>query len=122
MKKAIVPVALAAALGFSQQVNAIHFDGFLTAGFAIHDQEDATQDITYLDSITDDLRFDNDSKFGLQVTADSRQQGAEVKFTGGRGGEATAIEGCIHGALLCRKTKKAEASAPAFKSEANLRA
>lgn len=70
MKKAIVPVALAAALGFSQQVNAINFDGFLTAGFAIHDQEDAAQDITYLDTITDDIRFDNDSKFGLQMTAD----------------------------------------------------
>ena len=66
MKKAIVPVALAAALGFSQQVNAVNFDGFLTAGFAMHDQEDAT----YLDTITDDIRFDNDSKFGLQVTAD----------------------------------------------------
>ena len=66
MKKAIVPVALATALGFSQQVNAVNFDGFLTAGFAMHDQEDAT----YLDTITDDIRFDNDSKFGLQVTAD----------------------------------------------------
>jgi hypothetical protein len=66
MKKAIVPVALAAALGFSQQVNAVNFDGFLTAGFAMHDQEDAT----YLDTITDDIRFDNDSKFGLQVSAD----------------------------------------------------
>jgi predicted porin len=66
MKKAIVPAALAAALGFSQQVNAVNFDGFLTAGFALHDQEDAT----YLDTITDDIRFDNDSKFGLQVTAD----------------------------------------------------
>lgn len=66
MKKAIVPVALATALGFSQQVNAVNFDGFLTAGFALHDQEDAT----YLDTITDDIRFDNDSKFGLQVTAD----------------------------------------------------
>ena len=66
MKKAIVPVALATALGFSQQVNAVNFDGFLTAGFALHDQDDAT----YLNTITDDLRFDNDSKFGLQVTAD----------------------------------------------------
>ena len=66
MKKAIVPAALAAALGLSQQVNAVEFDGFLTAGFATHDQENAT----YLDTISDDLRFDNDSKFGLQVTAD----------------------------------------------------
>ena len=66
MKKAIVPAAIVAALTLSQQVNAVEFDGFLTAGFATHDQEDAT----YLDTITDDIRFDNDSKFGLQVTAD----------------------------------------------------
>ena len=66
MKRAIVPVAIAAALSFSQQASALEWDGFLTAGFAMHDQEDAT----YLDTITDDIRFDNDSKFGLQVTAD----------------------------------------------------
>lgn len=66
MKRAIVPVAIAAALSFSQQASALEWDGFLTAGFAMHDQEDAR----YLDTITDDIRFDNDSKFGLQVTAD----------------------------------------------------
>jgi len=66
MKRAIVPVAIAAALSFSQQANALEWDGFLTAGFSLHDQEDAI----YLDTITDDIRFDNDSKFGLQVTAD----------------------------------------------------
>ncbi|RDH83712.1 MAG: hypothetical protein DIZ80_06110 [endosymbiont of Galathealinum brachiosum] len=66
MKRAIIPVAIAAALSFSQQANALEWDGFLTAGFSVHDQEDAT----YLDTITDDVRFDNDSKFGLQVTAD----------------------------------------------------
>jgi len=66
MNRAIFPVAITAALSFSQQANAIEMDGFLTAGFAVHDQEDAT----YLDTITDDIRFDNDSKFGLQVTAD----------------------------------------------------
>jgi len=66
MNRAIFPVAITAALSFSQQANAIEMDGFLTAGFAVHDQEDAT----YLDTITDDVRFDNDSKFGLQVTAD----------------------------------------------------
>ncbi len=66
MKRAIVPVALAAAIGFSQQANALEWDGFFTAGFSLHDQEDAI----YLDTITDDVRFDNDSKFGLQVTAD----------------------------------------------------
>ncbi|MCW9012931.1 MAG: hypothetical protein OQL06_04040 [Gammaproteobacteria bacterium] len=46
--------------------HAIEFDGFLTAGFSIHDQDN----VTYLDGITDDVSFDNDSKFGLQVTAD----------------------------------------------------
>jgi len=66
MKRAIVPVAIAAALSFSQQASALEWDGFLTAGFSLHDQEDAI----YLDTITDDIRFDNDSKFGLQVTAD----------------------------------------------------
>ncbi len=66
MNKAVVPAAIAAALVFTQQVNAVEFDGFLTAGFATHDQEDST----YLNTITDDIRFDNDSKFGLQITAD----------------------------------------------------
>jgi len=66
MKKAIVPAAVAVALSLSQQVNAVEFDGFLTAGFAMHDQDAGT----YLDTVTDDIRFDNDSKFGLQVTAD----------------------------------------------------
>ncbi|MCW8934189.1 MAG: hypothetical protein OQK98_05645 [Gammaproteobacteria bacterium] len=66
MKRAIVPVAIAAALSFSHQASALEWDGFLTAGFSVHDQEDAT----YLDAITEDIRFENDSKFGLQVTAD----------------------------------------------------
>jgi len=66
MKRALLPIAMTAILGFSSQASAIEMDGFLTAGFAIHDQEDST----YLDTITDDIRFDNDSKFGLQVTAD----------------------------------------------------
>lgn len=66
MNKAVVPAAIAAALAFTQQVNAVEFDGFLTAGFAKHDQENST----YLNTITDDIRFDNDSKFGLQITAD----------------------------------------------------
>ena len=66
MKRALLPIAMTAILGFSSQASAIEMDGFLTAGFAIHDQEDSK----YLDTITDDIRFDNDSKFGLQVTAD----------------------------------------------------
>lgn len=66
MNKAVVPAAIAAALVFTQSVKAVEFDGFLTAGFSIHDQEDST----YLSTVTDDVRFDNDSKFGLQITAD----------------------------------------------------
>ncbi len=66
MKRAVVSAAIAASLAFTQQVHAVEFDGFLTAGFATHDQKDSR----YLDTITDDIRFDNDSKFGLQVTAD----------------------------------------------------
>ncbi|MCW9046539.1 MAG: hypothetical protein OQK46_00560 [Gammaproteobacteria bacterium] len=66
MKRAIVPVAIAAALSFSHQASALEWDGFLTAGFSVHDQDGAT----YQDAITEDIRFENDSKFGLQVTAD----------------------------------------------------
>ena len=66
MKKTIVSAALAAALGLSQQVYAVELDGFLSAGFATHDLEDSK----YLDTISDDIRFDNDSKFGLQISAD----------------------------------------------------
>ena len=66
MKKTIVSATLMAALGLSQQVHAVELDGFLSAGFATHDLEDAT----YLDTISDDIRFDNDSKFGLQISAD----------------------------------------------------
>jgi len=69
MKRVIVSAASVAALALAQQASAIEFDGFLSAGFATHDQEDAT----YLDTVTDDIRFDNDSKFGLQITADVAQ-------------------------------------------------
>jgi len=71
MKRAIVPVVFLAALNFSQQVSAIEFDGFLTAGFAIHDQTQVDKSkVVYADEITDDVTFLQDSKFGLQVTAD----------------------------------------------------
>lgn len=69
MKKVIVTAATTAVLALAQQVNAIEFDGFLSAGFAMHDQKNSV----YLDTISDDLRFDNDSKFGLQITADVSQ-------------------------------------------------
>lgn len=72
MKKALLYTALLGAVVASGTAAAVEFDGFLTAGFAVHDQdEQASQSPTkYLDSITDDLSFDNDSKFGLQITAD----------------------------------------------------
>jgi len=71
MKKAIASAALAAALGLSQQVNAVEFDGYLTAGLAVHNQEQTNgSKVTYLDEVTDDVTFLQDSKFGLQVTAD----------------------------------------------------
>jgi len=69
MKKAILTATTTAALAMTQQVCAIEFDGFLSAGFALHDQKDST----YLNTITDEVRFDNDSKFGLQITADVAQ-------------------------------------------------
>jgi len=71
MKNGIVPIAVALALGFSQQASAIEFDGFLTAGLAVHDQTQPNGNtVTYLQEIKDDVTFLQDSKFGLQITAD----------------------------------------------------
>jgi len=66
MKKRILVSAMAASVLFAAKGQAIEFDGFLTAGLAVHDQDN----ITYLDGVTKDVSFDNDSKFGLQVTSD----------------------------------------------------
>lgn len=66
MKKRIVISAMAASVLFTTQGQAIEFDGFLTAGLAVQDQDN----VTYLDGITNDISFDNDSKFGLQVTSE----------------------------------------------------
>jgi len=51
---------------------AIELDGFTTAGFAIHDQTTPGSNARnpYLDGITNNLTFENDSKFGFQMTAD----------------------------------------------------
>ena len=95
MKKALLCTAMMSAV-LASPVQAIEFDGFLTAGFAIHDMADfdsdpstnpKTEDIpaTYLNSIEDDVSFDNDSKFGLQITADvfeNMQAVAQVLATG----------------------------------------
>ncbi len=85
MSKRVSISAIAASVLFTAQSQAIEFDGFLTAGLAVHDQDsvlvpdpaDPTNNPpveaagVYLDGITQDISFDNDSKFGIQVTADA---------------------------------------------------
>lgn len=66
MKKTVLYTALIGTLLSVPQANAVEFDGFLSAGLAVSDNED----YTYLNGITNDVSFDNDSKFGLQITAD----------------------------------------------------
>ena len=66
MKRAILYTALMGSIAASGSSQAVDFDGFLTAGLSKHDQKDTV----YLDGITDDISFDNESKFGLQITAD----------------------------------------------------
>ena len=71
MKKFFLYSTLIGTSVLGQQVQAIEFDGFLTAGFAVHDQEQTNgKKLVYLEEITDDVTFLQDSKFGLQVTAD----------------------------------------------------
>jgi len=71
MKKAFIYTALIGSSILAQQVNAIEFDGFLTAGLAVHNQSQVDgSKLIYLDEITDDVTFLQDSKFGLQITAD----------------------------------------------------
>jgi len=71
MKKFFLYSTLIGTSMLGQQVHAIEFDGFLTAGFAVHDQAQTNgKKLVYLDEITDDVTFLQDSKFGLQVTAD----------------------------------------------------
>ncbi len=82
MKKALLCATALGGMLSINQVTAIEFDGFLTAGFAVHNSEDLLIDTDgdfipdspvparYLDAIEEDVSFDNDSKFGLQITAD----------------------------------------------------
>jgi len=71
MKKALLYTALMGSVVASGSATAVDFDGFLTAGFAVHNQEQTDgSKVTYLDEITDDITFLQDSKFGLQMTAD----------------------------------------------------
>jgi len=101
MRKALLCSALFGAVLASGQGNAVEFDGFLTAGFAVHNMPEmsyladtdgngigdtpALAPATYLNSIEEDASFDNDSKFGLQITADvfeDMQAVAQVLATG----------------------------------------
>ncbi|HEY9050441.1 MAG TPA: hypothetical protein VIQ03_02785 [Gammaproteobacteria bacterium] len=97
MRKGILYSAVFGAMIASGQARAIDFDGFLSAGFAVHDMAelaydsdangslDALTPATYLNSIEEDVSFDNDSKFGLQVTADvfnNMQAVAQILATG----------------------------------------
>jgi len=75
MNKNYIHIAVLGALFVAGQASAVEFDGFLTAGMAIHDQsakfpDGSDADIVYLDGVTKNLSFDNDSKFGLQVNAE----------------------------------------------------
>ncbi len=71
MKKFFLYSTLIGTSVLGQQVQAIEFDGFLTAGFAVHDQAQTSgKKLRYLEEITDDVTFLQDSKFGLQITAD----------------------------------------------------
>lgn len=71
MRKFFIYSTLVGTSMLVQPVQAIEFDGFLTAGFAVHDQEQTNgKKLTYLDEVTNDVTFLQDSKFGLQITAD----------------------------------------------------
>jgi len=71
MKKFFLYSTLIGSSVLGQQVQAIEFDGFLTAGFAVHDQAQTNgKKLVYLEEIKEDVTFLQDSKFGLQVTAD----------------------------------------------------
>lgn len=92
MNKRYIHIAVLGALLASGQVGAVEFDGFLTAGMAVHDQKatypgGADADISYLDGITKNVSFDNDSKFGLQVNAEVSENMQAVAQILARGSE-----------------------------------
>ena len=71
MNKVILYSALLGTSVMSYQARAVELDGYLTAGLAVHNQSQTDgSKVVYLDEITDDVTFLQDSKFGLQVTAD----------------------------------------------------
>lgn len=67
-KKLNILAATMATLLVSSSAYAIQFDGFLTAGATRLDDKD--QDLTAYQGITNDTRFDVDSRFGLQISSD----------------------------------------------------
>lgn len=74
MKKALIYSTLIGSSLLGQQAQAIEFDGFLTAGLAVHNQSQTDgKKLVYLDEVSEDATFLQDSKFGLQVTADVAQ-------------------------------------------------
>jgi hypothetical protein len=71
MNKVILYSALLGTSVMSYQARGVELDGYLTAGLAVHNQSQSNgSKVVYLDEITDDVTFLQDSKFGLQVTAD----------------------------------------------------
>ena len=86
MNRTLIYSALSGLMLMSHAAMAVDFDGFMTAGFAAHNADDGNGgEVVYLNGITNDPSFDNDSKFGLQVTADVSEdmQGvAQILATG----------------------------------------
>ena len=71
MNKVILYSALLGTSVMTYQARAVELDGYLTAGLAVHNQSQTDgSKVVYLDEVTDDVTFLQDSKFGLQVTAD----------------------------------------------------
>jgi len=73
MKKQLnlIATAVIAALA-STSAQAIQFDGFITVGAAIHDDDKGNVYIGSLGDrgITEDLTFETDTRFGLQISSD----------------------------------------------------
>jgi len=80
----------------SASVHAIQFDGFFTVGAAIHDDDtnannpDAVSENRYIGSlgdrgITEDLTFETDTRFGLQISSEVSENMSIVAQLLGRG-------------------------------------
>jgi len=77
----------------SASVHAIQFDGFFTVGAAIHDDDTnaaSGSENRYIGSlgdrgITEDLTFETDTRFGLQISSDVSENMSVVAQLLGRG-------------------------------------